>query len=339
MNEKEAIICPECGSSDVKNNHREQKIEIRGDMISVEVPSFSCTVCDSEWEMLESDYDYLDTAYRIYRQRHQLLQPEEIRDLRKRHSLTQGELARLLGWGLVTLNRYENGALQDQAHDSAIRMLKDPVNMYKLLKQRPDALEQVKRHQVQKKLKSLLNDTMESCLIAPYFDNPPSIESGLSEFSLAKCLNMILFLCKDGIYKTKLNKEMFYADFKHLKDFGKSITGPKYNHAPFGPVPLMYTVLIGSLIEKRKISVKEIPYSGTDARGDDIVAEQYDAAESCPQLSIFSDSELQTILSVKSFFSSFSSRKITSYSHEEPAYQQTREFETISYEYARELRV
>ncbi|MGV8119349.1 MAG: Panacea domain-containing protein [Candidatus Xenobiia bacterium LiM19] len=136
----------------------------------------------------------------------------------------------------------------------------------------------------------------------------------MSEFSLAKCMNMILFLCKDGIYKTKLNKEMFYADFKHFKDFGKSITGLKYNHAPFGPVPLMYTVLINSLIEKRKISVKEIPYGSTDTRGDDIVAEQYDAPES-PQLSVFTDSELQAILSVKSFFSSFSSRKITGYSH------------------------
>lgn len=338
MNKKEAIVCPECGSKDVKKVLHEQKIEIRGDIISVEVPSFSCIACDSEWEMLETDNDYLDTAYRIYRQRHRLLQPEEIKELRKRYSLTQGELARLLGWGLVTLNRYENGALQDQAHDSALRMLEDPGNMLKLLRQRPDALDQEKRDQVQAKLKSLLDDAMESCLTAPYFDYPPSIESGLLVFSLVKCMNMILFLCKDGIYKTKLNKEMFYADFKHFKDFGKSITGLKYVHAPYGPVPLMYTVLLGSLIEKRKITVKEIVYGGTDARGDDIIAEQYDAAGS-PQLSVFSDSELHTILTVKSHFSSFSSRRITNFSHEEPAYQQTREYETISYEYARELKI
>ena len=336
MKSNETAVCPECGGNDVTEVPQEQKIEIRGDVITVESPSFLCHSCNSEWEMLETGNDYLDAAYRIYRERHHLLQPEEIRDLRNRYSLTQGELARLLGWGLVTLNRYEKGALQDQAYDSALRLLEDPANLFKLLKQRPDVLDQAKYGKVQEKLKHLINDAMESCLLAPYFDYPPGIESGLSVFSLEKCINMILSLCSGGIYKTKLNKEMFYADFKHFRDHGRSITGLKYIHARYGPVPLMYTVLLGSLIEKRKITVQEISYGEADTGGDDIIAEQYDAAEK-PQLSVFSDSELHTILSVKSHFSTFSSRKITSFSHEEPAYKRTSEQETISYEYAREL--
>jgi hypothetical protein len=104
---------------------------------------------------------------------------------------------------------------------------------------------------------------------------------------------------------------MFYADFKHFKDFGKSITGLKYVPAPYGPVPMMYQVLLGSLIEKRKITISEIYFRGVDSKGEDIIAEQCDAAEE-PLLSIFSDAELQTMLFVKKYFSSFTSRKMHS---------------------------
>jgi len=338
MNKKESSVCVECGNEDVKEILTEQELEIRGDRIPMEVVSFSCRACGAEWEMLDPEHDYLEKAYRIYRARHQLLQPEEIKGLRKRYSLTQGELSRLLGWGQVTLNRYENGALQDQAHDSALRMLEDPGTMLKLLKQRPDALEQGKRDQVHVRLKAILSETLETCLIAPHFDYTADMESGFSEFSLTKCMNMILFLCRGGLFKTKLNKEMFYADFKHFKDFGKSITGLKYVHAPYGPVPMMYQVLLGSLIEKRKITISEIPFGGVDSRGEDIIAEQCDAAEE-PLLSVFSDAELQTILWVKNYFLPFTSRKITEFSHQEAAYRGTTDYDVISYEYAKNLQI
>lgn len=46
--------------------------------------------------------------------------------LREKYGLSQQQLARLLGWGRVTVQRYEKGALQDTAHDLLLRQLEDP---------------------------------------------------------------------------------------------------------------------------------------------------------------------------------------------------------------------
>ena len=43
------------------------------------------------------------------------LQPEEIEKIRKQYGLSQKNFARLLGWGDITIHRYESGAIQDDA--------------------------------------------------------------------------------------------------------------------------------------------------------------------------------------------------------------------------------
>jgi len=100
---------------------RTEDVDIRGECISVPVAFYTCNACGGDFEDPKSPLDSLDLAYREYRRRHGMVQPEIIREFRTRYALTQQELARLLGWGGATLSRYENGALQDDAHD---RMLK-----------------------------------------------------------------------------------------------------------------------------------------------------------------------------------------------------------------------
>ena len=66
--------------------------------------------------------------------------PPEIKAFRKRYGLTQGELSKLLGWGPVTLSRYENGALQDEVHDKMLRLAMNPENLMRLVEDTPEAL-------------------------------------------------------------------------------------------------------------------------------------------------------------------------------------------------------
>jgi hypothetical protein len=42
-----------------------------------------------------------------------------------------------LGWGAVTLSRYENGALQDEAHDKTLHLAMLPENLIRLLEAAP----------------------------------------------------------------------------------------------------------------------------------------------------------------------------------------------------------
>jgi putative zinc finger/helix-turn-helix YgiT family protein len=66
-----------------------------------------------------------DAAAR-YRKRHGLLSALDIRAIRERFDLTQGELARLLHLGQNTLSRWESGRnVQTEAMDVLLRLLRD----------------------------------------------------------------------------------------------------------------------------------------------------------------------------------------------------------------------
>jgi transcriptional regulator with XRE-family HTH domain len=81
-----------------------------------------------------------------------MVQPEDIIQIRKAYDLTQKELASLLGWGEVTLSRYENGALQDLAHDKMLHLAKQPENLLALIEQFPGSLSGIKRYSIVSKL-------------------------------------------------------------------------------------------------------------------------------------------------------------------------------------------
>ncbi len=56
-------------------------------------------------------------------------------------------------------------------------------------------------------------------------------------------------------------------------------------------------------------------------------------------LSLFSDSEIKTLLSVKEFFKDYTATKIKDFSHKEQGYKETSERQCISYEYADALQI
>ena len=59
--------------------------------------------------------------------------PAQMRALRARYGLGQRAFSLLLGWGEITLHRYERGAVPDAAHDAQLRMADDPGNVRILL--------------------------------------------------------------------------------------------------------------------------------------------------------------------------------------------------------------
>lgn len=115
-------------------------IEVRGKQIPVKYKERKCTKCGDFYSNVPEDDDPYDMAYRIYREKHNMTQPEDIKRLREKYGLTQDELRKLLGWGAVTLSRYENGALQDGTHQNDLWALKNPQHVLELISERPDAL-------------------------------------------------------------------------------------------------------------------------------------------------------------------------------------------------------
>ena len=122
---------------------------------------------------------------------------------------------------------------------------------------------------------------------------------------------------------------MYFVDFKYFKENGISITGLRYAHAPYGPVPDNYSLLLTILEEENKIKIEEKaigPYLG------DIILplEQ-------PDLNVFSSEEVRALAEVQSYFIDRSSTELSDISHDEEGYKNTKDGEYISYIYAESL--
>jgi putative zinc finger/helix-turn-helix YgiT family protein len=328
-------ICPNCEKeTELELIQKEEDINVRGEVIKVEVKYYKCKSCGEEFEDPKSDEDPLDKAYRLYRRKHEMMQPEEIRDFRKKFGITQNEMSRLLGWGGATLSRYENGALQDETHEKVLRLAMEPRNLLKLLEGTPDALPEEKKGRLIHELQAAEEETcsLERVYEERFGKYEASNLSGYRRLDLAKLFNAILYFCKGGVFKTKLNKLLFYADFKHFKDYALSITGARYAHIPFGPAPEKYSFYIATLLENGVIGVKEHEFS------EQVIGEEFFCVKE-PDLSLFTDSELKILSTVKEYFKDFNSKRITDFSHSEKAYMETAQGDKISYEYASDLKI
>ena len=328
-----SAICPNCEQErEVEIIKKEETITVRQEEITVSATYSKCSVCDVEFENTRGP-DTLEEAYREYRRRHNMIQPEELRNWRKSYGLTQKELSALLGWGEVNLSRYENGALQSESHEKTLRLAKEPHNLLKLIKNALHAVSEEKRERL---ISELTEAEKEYCSFERIYEErfanySPNEFSGYKKLDLTKLFNTILFFCKDGQLKTKLNKLLFYADFKHFKENTVSISGCHYPHLQYGPVPDNFDFYYAILRSKNLLKINEElvgQYFG----------EVYKSLDE-PDLAVFSTSELKTLIEVQEFFKSYNSTRIAEFSHNERGYKETDNGDFISYKYAQYLQI
>jgi len=328
-------ICPNCEKeTDLKLIRSTEEIKVRGEPIKVDVEYYKCLTCGEEFEDPRSDDDPLDKAYREYRKRHGMIQPEEMRSLRKRYGLTQAEMAKLLGWGAITLSRYENGSLQDEAHEKILRLVRDPRNLLKLTQETPEAILEKKRLHLIEKLQAAEQEVYSfERIFEERFGRYEADEfSGYRILDLTKFKSAILFFCKDGVFKTVLNKLLFYADFKHFKAYATSITGARYAKIPFGPAPDKWQYYFNFLIDEGALLEDEIFYD------ENVSGDKYKSNQTS-DLNIFAEEELITLASIKKHFHGWTAKRISDFSHNEKGYNETPEGKFISYSYAKELQL
>lgn len=326
-------ICPSCeNESSLVLVRRPEELIIRGEIITVDVEYYKCEECGEEFEDPKSEYDPVEIAYTKYRELMGMVKPEEIRDFRKEIGLTQYELSKLIGIGIATLNRYENGALQSAAHDRILRLYMEHRNLRRLIEEDSDVLDDEKRKNILQILTQESKSHYLSNLIEEILEHrKQSVFNGYKKFDLDKFRNTIkYFSYPEKVFKTKLTKLLFYADFVHYRQYSISITGSCYAHLPYGPVPDNYETLLGLILDKDKsIRIEEIWQY-------DFPGETY-ISNSPPDFTIFTDSEIKTLATIKEKFNDFNVRRIRDFSHNEKGYQATNDGELISFSYAEEL--
>lgn len=329
-----AIICDKCNQTESKIISKKEKIAVRGEEIEVTSNVRTC-LCGNELFDEKLEEANLINAYDEYRKRHNILAPSEIKEIREKYGLPQRTLCKILGWGEITIHRYETGAIPDVTHNKMLRLLKNPEVMKAMLIEVQGLIPNTTFKRTMERIGELLETKRSNDFLNEYqrrneYSNI-DIKSGYRQFNLQKTINSILFFAKNVPYlwQTKLNKLLFYSDFKHFKYYTLSLTGLKYLKYEYGPVPKNYDALL-SIMETEGL-INLMPAQFGDYPG--ILVQSL--ADYDPDL--FTKEELLVLEEVKNKFSEYTSRDISNISHKEKGWMETPQFEIISYSHAFEL--
>jgi uncharacterized phage-associated protein len=180
-----------------------------------------------------------------------------------------------------------------------------------------------------REFKSLLNESLENAQTAKNAaaaTPDSSVFTGFRPFSHERLGAMALYIAEKGkdIYKTKLNKLLFYSDFINFHLYGHSISGAKYIHVPFGPVPEQYGTALEQLAKAGRVKLLPAGRQSFLLKPTDSHDEKFE----------LEPEELATIDWVLEKYGSLSSVEISELSHNEKAYKYTRPGEEIAYRYA-----
>lgn len=249
---REYIDCPICGMNHlVEKRSRITNAVVKGTVVPYEEIYF---FCDADNENEESEFapavtvdENLLRARDAYRTMKGLLTSSQIAEIRKIYGLTQSEFSALLGWGEVTITRYETKSIQDETYDRYMRMVRDNPNFaLQSLKDHQDKFSNQRYHELKSLIQARVNSIgipflKQQEVLAQYsaFDEPTEW-NGFRTINLDKIGAMMAFFADafHHIYKVRLMKLLWYADALAFSRRGCSISGLVYCHEQYGALPV-----------------------------------------------------------------------------------------------------
>lgn len=328
-------FCEECMQAvDAPTQEFYETQPIRGLELDV---MFEWPVCPSCGKKLtvgsyaEKNYARL---YDAYRKATGLPNGIEIRATRAKLGLSQKKLADLLGIGVASIQRYEGGSLPTEAHAAMIRQLNDPVFLrQRLMDTNFDSA--TERHalvaSVEQKITREEEDASLSRKVFMMVQRTPDEYTGEVAFGVERFREVLVYLALNvrSLYRTKLNKALFYLDFSAYRDLGHGITGLRYAKADYGPVPDKYEQLIAAFASEDAF------YFDEQENGGQIFRTRQDAVEWWR----FSPDERKQLSKVAEFVNGFETASLlTDASHEEPVWIQADWGEILPYRGAHTLK-
>ncbi len=330
------LYCPSCEQEQAfRREEREQNYEVRDETIVLTLPLWVCSVCKET--IVDDEFgDPVEKAFDAYREKHALLRPVEIQEIRAKWNLSQAAFAALLGMSQATINRYEQGSLQQVKEDELIRPCAKPEHMAGLVDRRGHVLTERQRRAVE----LALEDSPHARLAAlwnGFLEVMPteiSAKSGFRRFDFDRFAAVVVWLCEKVpvVTQSKLYKLLFYADFLCFRTTSRSLTGALYRQMQYGPVPVAYQWLRSRLEGEDFVQVREQTYENGRT------GEEFLLGPRASQVEMnFTDDETRVLEFVREHLGSMAPSVISERSHQETAWRDTPPKEIISYEKALEL--
>lgn len=324
---KITMRCLEC-NIEMKSRIKKVPEEFKGEKIELAYPVWVCPQCREE--MVEAGV--LDAAWKkqweIYKQVHGIPSPENIKKARERLGLTGEELAQLLGKTRSLISKLENG--ERNLSDSLLSAYTDYIlpggeAMMPLLAQAvtQNRISREQSDELTNKM-DLLNQSslkIKADLIRNTHGKEPDPDNGSTTFDeeLFCGIASYIIIKKGLIDLMGLLKLFFYLDTEYYQKSGKSLSGFRYLFNKYGPTPLDYYSLVSYLQEAHVIKAtdKEYQFESGDK------AEHY--------LSNLPKDKKIFFNKFFSFYSSFSSRQLSSMSHQEPFWNKAEQGKLIRF--------
>ena len=335
------MSCPLCDKThEIEERKRTTTIIIKGEEVTYEERFYFCANSDedeNEFETGAMTNENLLNARNAYRVKMGLLTSDEIVAIRENYGLSQVDLAKLLGWGEATISRYESKAIQDEAYDTMLRLIKDnPLQALEFLKKNSEKFSMVKRLEIRAKIVEKLDSYGKEFLTRQTFEGEyanfeePSDSNGFTMLDIDKIEAMISYIAEsvNNLFKVKLMKMLWYSDVISFGNNGHSMTGMVYRHEGMGALPVGHY----SLMNLENLNVKEEMSCNYDTMLHVYPTPNMD-------YSVLTNGEKAILDKVIIKFKDYKAKDIVDYMHDERAYKETKNGDIIPFSMAKEIRV
>ncbi len=317
---KKKIECPYCdGMADLKKEL--QELSYRKESFKIVAHFYKCEKCEEEFTTTEADTISLNQAHNQYREKNNIPFPEEIAEIRQKYDISASKMSEVLGLGANGYSNYENGEIPTPAYGNLISAASEPQTFLNLLEKAKIHFSENAFRKVRERVSFLIQNADENKDLCSTLNvyNEPNNYTGYKKPIAAKIANLVAYFIQhskpDFNDKLKINKQLFFTDFSHYKNYGSSISGLSYRAIQYGPVPANYDNIYAYLENEQIISSQFLKLLNGGAREVFVSDIPFDST-------LFTGEEIKTINTIIEKFANTSTWDIVDSSHEEKAWKE-----------------
>ena len=334
------VYCPYCKKEVEYKIERRDLKEFRG----IEVNTFEnvaiCNECNQDLYVNEIENDNNERIYQIYREKANIINAEDIIKLREKYDISQRELTSILGFGKMTINRYERGGLPTKSQSDYIKLVIE--NDDKFIEKVKEAYE--KNNINDKTYNKIISEEVEKDIskkevqdnirryLKSVLNRKPDIYNGYKSLDLEKVENIISYIASKvkNLTITSLNKYLWYIDMLSFNERTVAITGLTYQNQRFGP----------TIVYKKydELSLLDDKYTREDIETENGNTTKI-VSNNNFNFDKISSSEKEIIDTIIRLLKNKNVTDISEMSHREDGWKKTKRFEQISFEYAMNLKL
>ena len=320
---------------EMKLVYEKRTSNFRGEEYEFEHTAWLCEDTGEQFTTDESDTASFLQVTNQYRAKYGIPYTDEIISVRKRYGISAAKMSLILGIGVNQYRLYEQGEVPSVSNGRMIRSVMNPKVMLEMVESSRNEMSLTDYEKIVNKVKSVIADS-EAYKLGQYeskwlFAVPRGAGNGYAQQSIDKLKNILLYFIEKsgGVFFTKMNKLLFYADFVAYRQTGKGITGLAYKAIQHGPVPVRWDRIYSFYDE---INQEIVQFSDGRA-GTKLVSKL------SPDMTEFDEDELKVLEFVCERFKSDTPTQISETSHQEEAWKRNIDSDQlINYEMAFTLR-